>query len=282
MKKDKLPKISIVTPSFNQGSYLEDTIQSILSQNYPKLEYIIIDGGSTDQSQKIISKYQDKLSYWAVEPDKGQYDAINKGFSRSSGEVMGWLNSDDVLRPGALILVGKIFAQLGTVNWLTSLPATINHHGYQLYLAQPPLYVPTFIRNGWYIRKLLGFIMQEGTFWRRNLWQKAGGKLANVEYSMDLKLWQEFAKYEDPVLLQTPLAAYRITPQQKNNDRHHAYYQEIGAVWPRWLGLPAKGLWRLVAVVAHCLGLSKTIYFSENDFSWYYRQPFKQKKKLNF
>ncbi len=103
------PKISIVTPSYNQGQYLEETIQSILSQNYPNLEYIIIDGGSTDNSIDIIKKYESQLTYWISEPDKGQANAINKGLEKCTGEIFNWVNSDDLLAPGSLSKVAEAF-----------------------------------------------------------------------------------------------------------------------------------------------------------------------------
>ncbi len=104
-----LPKISIVTPSFNQGQFIEETILSVLNQNYPNLEYIIIDGGSTDNSVEIIKKYADKLKYWVSEKDRGQAHAINKGIKHCTGEIFNWLNSDDYLEPNALFKIATEF-----------------------------------------------------------------------------------------------------------------------------------------------------------------------------
>src|SRR5262249_529742 len=109
MSLTELPSITIVTPSYNQVAYIEETIESVLSQGYPRLEYIIIDGGSTDGSVEIIRKYEKHLAYWVSEKDKGQSDAINKGFRRATGEIFNWLCSDDTLEPGALVRVGEAF-----------------------------------------------------------------------------------------------------------------------------------------------------------------------------
>src|SRR5688500_5767577 len=105
------PLVTIVTPSFNQAPYLEATIQSVLSQNYPNLEYIIVDGGSTDGSVEIIKRYSGRLAYWVSEPDGGQAEAINKGVARSTGSLVGWLNSDDLLLPGALRRLAEAHTQ---------------------------------------------------------------------------------------------------------------------------------------------------------------------------
>ena len=110
------PRISIVTPSFNQGKYIEQTIQSVLNQNYPNLEYIIIDGGSTDNTVEIIKKYETQISYWISEPDKGQTDAINKGFAKCTGDIFNWINSDDYYESGTFHKLAQQFTSDPSVN----------------------------------------------------------------------------------------------------------------------------------------------------------------------
>ena len=115
-----LPTISIVTPSFNQRVFLPAAMSSILGQEYPALEYVVIDGGSTDGSVDVIRSEAGRLAYWCSEPDGGQYKGINKGFARTRGDIMAWLNADDMYTPWALSVVGEVFAQLPEVQWLTT------------------------------------------------------------------------------------------------------------------------------------------------------------------
>ena len=113
------PKITIVTPNYNCEKYLEKTILSVINQNYPNLEYIIIDGGSNDSSIEIIKKYENYLTYWISEPDNGMYEAIQKGFDKSTGEIMAWINSDDMYHKNSFFTVADIFSNFKQVSWLT-------------------------------------------------------------------------------------------------------------------------------------------------------------------
>jgi glycosyltransferase involved in cell wall biosynthesis len=269
--KSDYPKISVVTPSYNQGEYLEKTMLSVLDQEYPNLEYIVIDGGSTDKSLKIIKKYSSKLHYWQSKKDKGQSDAINQGFNRSSGEIMLWINSDDVLLPGSLYFIASVFSAFPEIRWLTSLPATISPDGFFNFVASPPWYVRSLIQKGLYTRKYCGFIMQEGTFWRRSLWEETGSALKDVPYTMDWDLWKRFADKDELILAKVLLAGYRLNPNRKNNDEHSKYYEEIGDMVPEKLLLPVKFLWRKIAGAAHILKVPALVFFDESTSAWVFR-----------
>ena len=176
------PRLTIVTPSFNQGEFLEETIKSVLDQEYENLEYIVVDGGSTDRSVSIIKKYSHRLAHWVSEPDEGQYHAINKGFARATGEIMAWLNSDDKYLPWTLSVVADIFSAFPEVEWLTSVhPLQWNSHGQAVAVDfTGALSRHSFLQgNNFPVEGSIGrrWIQQESTFWRRSLWERAGGRL---------------------------------------------------------------------------------------------------------
>src|SRR5258706_6083465 len=123
------PRISIVTPSFNQAAYVDATIRSVLDQRYPNLEYIVVDGGSTDGSVDIIRRYEDRLTYWVSEPDRGQADAINKGLARATGEIRAYLNSDDLYLPGALLRVAAEYRAHPDADIICGVCRVIDEHG---------------------------------------------------------------------------------------------------------------------------------------------------------
>lgn len=185
------PKVSLVTPVFNSARYLEQAIVSVLSQNYPNLEYSIVDGGSTDGSLEIIRKYQDRLHWWVSEPDRGMYDALNKGFARSSGEVMGWISATDLLHAGSLFAMSSVLASFPQVEWITGRPTVLNEAGMIIGVLR--------LRRWSRMRFLAGanrYIQQESTFWRRSLWERAGGHVdASRRYASDFELWVRFFRY---------------------------------------------------------------------------------------
>tara|TARA_R100000935_G_scaffold56463_1_gene88040 strand:+ start:9618 stop:10484 length:867 start_codon:yes stop_codon:yes gene_type:complete len=218
MERKVHPKITVVTPNYNQDCFIEHTILSVLNQKYPNLEYIIIDGGSTDASVSIIKKYEDKLHYWVSENDSGMYDAINKGFSMSSGEIMCWINSDDILMENSLHLVSKIFINNSRIKWVQGLPTVINEEGDIVFQRQQ-----VFSKLHFYLlnhENNFSFIQQESTFWSRELWKEAGGKL-NEQFKLaaDFDLWMRFFNIEKMYCTDFPLGAFRVRIGQKSGDK---------------------------------------------------------------
>jgi glycosyltransferase involved in cell wall biosynthesis len=185
------PKISIITPNYNGATYLEATIRSILDQNYPNLEYIIIDGGSIDNSVEIIKRYEKHLAYWISEQDNGLYDALNKGFRRSTGDIMGWLNSDDMLYPNSLYSLSELFLLPG-VKWIQGVPTGYDEQGRTISILG---------RREWSKFQFWGghfqWIQQESTFWHRDLWNATGAFISTeYKYAGDMELWNRFFRYE--------------------------------------------------------------------------------------
>ena len=199
------PRISLVTPVRNSAPYIEQTFHSVFSQNYPHLEYFVIDGGSTDGTIDIIKKHESRISGWLSEPDNGMYDALNKGFARTSGEIMGWISATDILQPGGLNVVASVFQQFPEIEWITGRPAYINERA-QTCQVNP---VPRWSR----IRFLAGFnrhIQQESTFWRRSLWQKAGGRMEDkLRMGGDFELWVRFFRHARLYSVDALIGAFR-------------------------------------------------------------------------
>jgi len=221
------PKITVVTPSYNQAPYLEECIQSVLSQGYPNLEYIIMDGGSTDGSVEIIKKYEKYLTYWQSKPDGGQYAAVEEGFRRSTGEILTWINSDDMLLPGALRKVAAIFLNRPDVQWITGKVCLLEADGTIHYAALAPV----FWNRARYLAKDYKYIQQEGSFWRRHLWEKAGAFLwKESRLAGDLELWNRFFRHADLYTAEAFLGAFRMQPNRKTASLIEKYNQEAEAV----------------------------------------------------
>ena len=164
---DRCPTISIVTPAFNQGHTLNETIRSVISQDYPGLEYAVVDGGSTDETKEVLAKFKSNLSYCVSEPDRGQADAIVKGFRHSHGEIMAYLNSDDILMPGALSFVGRYFATHPKIDVIYGHRIVVDENGAEVGRWILPPHDAKAIRH-------FDYVPQETLFWRRSIYEKVG------------------------------------------------------------------------------------------------------------
>lgn len=183
--KPNLPKISIITPSFNQGLYIEETIRSVLLQNYPNLEYIIIDGGSKDETISIIKKYEHWITYWFSEPDDGQSDAINKGLRYATGDIFNWINSDDVYLPNALLSIGYFFSNKD-LNVLCGQEYLLYPNGQKI------LTTGTVICDTLEETIARGHIQQPPTFFRMHVVKQLGGVDTRLHFCMDAELWVNY------------------------------------------------------------------------------------------
>lgn len=215
----KYPKISIVTPSYNQSEFLEETILSVISQNYPNLEYIVIDGGSTDDSVEIIKKYEKYITYWVSEKDNGHAHALNKGFEKSTGEIMAWINSDDKYFEWTFKTIAEIYTKFKEVEWTVGLYANFDRRGV---LMSGDNSVRAVYKNVFdYLFRDL-HIQQESVFWRRSLWEKCGSFISEeVKLMVDTELWCRFFLNAKLYHIDQVIGGYRIygLNRSHNNDK---------------------------------------------------------------
>lgn len=230
----KYPKISIITPSFNQGAFLEQTILSVIGQGYPNLEYIIIDGGSNDNSVEIIKRYSSFLYYWKSEPDNGQSDAINRGFSKSSGEILAWLNSDDLYLPGALFSMANIFLSSNKKDSIFF--GNCIHFGQadtEVYVAGSDVAKQAAL----YPLKLYDYIIQPSSFWSKVVWSQIGELNTEMHYGFD---WEWFLRAEVAGIklqaLSSPLSLYRIHTNHKSGTGGERRVKELAMLYSKYAG----------------------------------------------
>jgi glycosyltransferase involved in cell wall biosynthesis len=230
------PRLSIVTPSFNHAEFLEETIRSVLLQGYPGLEYILVDGGSTDGSLEIIRRYAPWLTRWVSEPDSGQAEAVNKGLGWASGEIFGWLNSDDIYAPGALAAAAGAFAAHPKAILVYGGAHQVDRDGG---LIGPAPQVRPYDRR--YLLEESDPIAQPAAFFRAQAWQAAGGLDASFHYVMDYELWLRFDRLGPAVHLARVLASMRLYPEAKTYSGGRRIYLELRRMVERHggRGLPA-------------------------------------------
>ena len=251
--------VSIVTPSFNQARFIEATIRSVLDQDYPEIEYIIVDGGSTDGSEALIRKYADRLSWWVSEPDRGQTDAINKGFARARGDVLAWINSDDTYQPGAV---------REAVDYLTSHTEAGLVYGDANYIDENGRVIGRFpAAQTDYARLRAGYvhIPQQSAFFRADLWRQVGPLDPSFFFAMDYDLWVRLAA----------LAPVCYHPRLWANFRLHRSAKTISAddrCWPEMLRVHRRlgGSWFAPIVFKYYLRKLASPYIN-----WRRRQMFK-------
>ncbi len=225
--RSEWPRLSIITPSYNQGKFLEATIRSVLLQGYPNLEYIIIDGGSTDQSVEIIKKYEKYLFYWHSRKDRGQADALNQGIEKSTGEILGWINSDDVYVKGAFHKIVKAFH---------SYPDCIVVHGNRIlinefgdvtgWMCLPPFDPKTLIYN----------VCSETAFWQGSAMKDVGIFNTNLEFAMDLEFFCRLYKYGKFLKINEYLGYFRYHSENKSSTIYHVGKEEAAREWRQLFG----------------------------------------------
>jgi glycosyltransferase involved in cell wall biosynthesis len=220
------PKISIISPSLNQSQFIARTITSVLSQGYPNFEYIVIDGGSSDSTLEILKSYSDRI-IWISEKDNGQAQAINKGIRKASGEIVSYLNSDDVLLPDSLFTVAAFFEAHPEADWVTGRCRNLDAEGREIRR------LITYYKNlllkikGFNLLIMTNFISQPATFWRTSLTRQVGLFDEDLHYSIDLDYWLRSWKLSPLYVLDDYLAGFRIHKQSKTTSLgHHNIYVE--------------------------------------------------------
>lgn len=254
------PRISIVTPSYNQGQFLEETIRSVLLQGYPNLEYIIIDGGSTDESLDIIKQYEPWLAYWVSEPDRGQSHAINKGFRRASGDIIAYLNSDDLYLPGAIRQAVQFLSQNEEGDIVYGDCRVVDKESQTIFFGRSRDF-------DLFVELCRNFVYQPTVFMRRKLLDLVGYLDEELNYAMDVDYWLRAAMKVKFSYLPVELAAFRITEFSKTGKGQINFATERQRILDRFFRSHAANnirKWRK-RVLAWNHYLTGSLLYEEND-----------------
>lgn len=259
---DKFPKISVITPSYNQAEFLERTIRSVLDQNYPNLEYIVIDGGSTDESVDIIRRYADRIAYWVSEPDSGQSNAINKGLRVATGEWVGWQNSDDIYYPGVFDDLARTARLRPDVDLVIGNINLIDRDD-------------RVLRDVHYVKPSFGALLAEGmvltnqaAFWRRGVHQEIGWLDESLHYSFDYEWFLRLTENHKGTCVNKIWGGYRLHDATKTSTQNQRFTDENtgilrGRTMPNW----KKSLFKLRRVALMVL---------QGDFAYFVRGLFRR------
>ena len=230
---NSLPRITIITPSYNQAQFIEETILSVLNQGYPDLEFIVVDGGSTDGTLDILRKYEDRLA-WSSGRDGGQTNAINIGLRRATGDIVAFLNSDDVYLPGALRAVGEYFSRHAEASCLTGQCRTMDEKGREIRIAITTYKNLWLSLNSYQVLLILNFISQPATFWRRCVTEKIGYLEESLHYTMDYEYWLRMSRHYRMHVLFRRLACFRVHSHSKSGTTAHCQFDEELSVASRY------------------------------------------------
>jgi glycosyltransferase involved in cell wall biosynthesis len=253
--------------------YIEATIQSVVNQNYPNLEYIVVDGGSTDGTMEIVNSYKNSIALIISEKDDGMYDAIQKGFSRATGEIFAWLNADDNYFSWTLETVGRIFAENSDVDWLCGVSAFLDEDGNLARICNnASAKHQKDIRRGWCRRGVYGYLQQESMFYRREVYKNSDGLTFalkdNFRYAADFKLWMNFAENHELTSVALPLAAFRRRAGSISVslvDKYESEVKRACAGNPKYPNF----LWRIIPKNFFFICLMRALTFRKTKMAFY-------------